>query len=293
MGKIISRGFVMNHQTLTQLKRFFLAYADKYIQGSHDPEPLTLKKDHTLRVCSEILALGKALGLDDDKMMLAEAMALFHDLGRFRQYEIYKTFLDQQSENHARLSLQEMDAHGVLDSLTVREATLIKKSIGFHNVAQIPRQGDGDLMFFIRLLRDADKLDIWRVVIENYTHPRPGSQQAINLGLSDDPGVSSDVMDAIMAGTFVKSAAIKCLNDFKLMQISWVFDLNFSPSIQWVKERKYIEKIAACLPDIPRVNAAIAQVYHYMDTRVPLNDFNQIPGDHQELSHAIGNGAGR
>jgi len=283
----------MNHQTLTQLKGFFLAYADKYIQGSHDPEPLILKKEHTLRVCSEILALGKALCLDEDKMMLAETMALFHDLGRFRQYETYKTFLDQQSENHARLSLREMDAHGVLDSLTLREATLIKKAIGFHNVARIPRQGDGDMLFFIRLLRDADKLDIWRVVIENYTHPRPGSQQAINLGFADDPGVSHDVIDAIMAETFVKSAAIKRLNDLKLMQISWVFDLNFSPSIQWVKSRRYIEKIAACLPDTPRVTTAMAQVYHYMNTRVPRNGSHQIPGDHQEMSHAVGNGAGR
>ncbi len=283
----------MNHQTLTQLKRFFLAYADQYIQGSHDPEPLMLKKEHTLRVCSEILALGKALCLDDDKMMLAETMALFHDLGRFKQYETYKTFLDKQSENHARLSLQEMDAHGILDPLTVREATLIKNAIGFHNAAQIPRKGDEDMLFFIRLLRDADKLDIWRVVIENYTHPRPGSQQAINLGLADDPGVSSDAIDAIMAGTFVKSTAIKRLNDLKLMQISWVFDLNFSPSIQWVKERKYIEKIAACLPDTPPVTTAIAQVYHYMNTRVPLNGFDQISGNHQELSHAVGNDAGR
>ena len=283
----------MNHQTLTQLKRFFLAYADQYIQGSHDPEPLMLKKEHTLRVCSEILALGKALCLDDDKMMLAETMALFHDLGRFKQYETYKTFLDQQSENHACLSLQEMDTHGLLDSLTVREASLIKKAIGFHNAAQIPRQGDGDMLFFIRLLRDADKLDIWRVVIDNYTHPSPGSQQAINLGLSDDPGVSTDAIDAITNGTYVKSTSIKCLNDLKLMQISWIFDLNFSPSIQWVKQRKYIDKIAEVLPDTPRVKTAISQVYQYMNSRVPLNGSYQNPGGHQNLFHAVGNNAGR
>lgn len=284
---------IMNHQTLTQLQQFFLAYTNKYIQVSHEPEPLILKKEHTLRVCSEILALGKALCLESDKMMLAETMALFHDLGRFRQYETYKTFLDQQSENHARLSLQEMDAHGVLDPLTPHERNLIKKAIGFHNAAQIPRQGEGDMLFFIRLLRDADKLDIWRVVIENYTHPRPGSQQAINLGLADEPGVSIDAIDSIMAGSFVKSSSIKCLNDLKLMQISWVFDLNFFPSIQWVKERKYIEKIAAFLPDIPRVKTAISHVYHYMNTRVPLNGSSQNSGVHQKISHAVGNGADR
>ena len=270
-----------------------MTYADRYIQGSQNPDPLILKKEHTLRVCSEIIALGKCLCLDNDKMMLAETMALFHDLGRFRQYETYKTFLDQQSEDHACLSLQEMNVHGILDPLSPRESVLIKKAIGFHNAAEIPRQGDADMLFFIRLLRDADKLDIWRVVIDNYTHPSPGSQQAINLGLSDDPGVSTDAIDAIMDGTFVKSTSIKCLNDLKLMQISWVFDLNFFPSIQWVRHRKYIDKIAEVLPDTPRVKTAISHVYQYMNRRVPPNASYQIPGGHQNIFHADGNNAGR
>ena len=270
-----------------------MAYADQYIKGSHDPEPLILKKDHTLRVCTEILALGKAFMLDENDMMLAETMALFHDLGRFKQYETYKTFLDHQSENHARLSLQEIDAHGILDSLTGEEQALIKNSIAFHNVAEIPRQGDDRLFFFIGLLRDADKLDIWRVVIGNYTHPRPGSQRAINLGLVDDHGFSTDTIDAILAGTFVKSVSIKRLNDLKLMQISWVFDLNFAQSILWVKERGYIEKIAATLPDNPGVEKAIAHVYQYMDTYFPLNGFPINKNvENMRIHHGIHNEVG-
>jgi hypothetical protein len=282
---------IMKAETLEQLKQFFLAYADQYIQGSHDPEPLILKKDHTLRVCTEILTLGKALMLDENDMMLAETMALFHDLGRFKQYEIYKTFLDHQSENHARLSLQEIDAHDILAPLAGKDGALIKKAIAFHNAADIPQRGDDRLLFFMRLLRDADKLDIWRVVIGNYTDPRPGSQQAINLGLVDDRGFSTNAIDAILAGTFVKSASIKRLNDLKLMQISWVFDLNFAQSVLWVKERGYIEKIAATLPDNPRVKKAIAHVYYYMDTFLPLNGFFGNNLETLQSHHGI-NGAG-
>jgi len=282
----------MKSETLEQLKQFFLAYADQYIKGSHDPEPLILKKDHTLRVCTEIIALGKALMLDENDMMLAETMALFHDLGRFKQYEIYRTFLDHQSENHARISLQEMDAHGILTALAAEEQDLIKKSIAFHNVANIPRQGDDRLLFFMGLLRDADKLDIWRVVIGNYTNPRPGSQRAINLGLVDDCGFSTDAIDAILAGTFVKSGCIKRLNDLKLMQISWVFDLNFAQSVLWVKERGYIEKIAAILPDNPRVKKAIAHVCQYMDTFSPLNGSSGNNVESMQIHHGFQNRAG-
>ena len=157
------------------------------------------------------LGWERALQLDDDKLMLAETMALFHDLGRFRQYETYKTFLDHQSENHAHLSLRELDAHAILDPLTPEERAIVRTAIAFHNAAEIPRREDEHVLFFIRLLRDADKLDIWRVVIGNYTDPRPGSQKAINLGLVDDHEVSADAIEAILAGTFVKSASIKRL----------------------------------------------------------------------------------
>jgi len=283
---------IMKSETLEQLKQFFLAYADQYIKGSHDPEPLILKKDHTLRVCTEIISLGKALMLDENDMMLAETMALFHDLGRFKQYETYKTFLDHQSENHARLSLQEIDASGILAPLTGKERSLIKKAIAFHNAAHIPRQGDDRLLFFMGLLRDADKLDIWRVVIGNYINPRPGSQKAINLGLVDDNGFSTDAIDAILAGTFVKSGCIKRLNDLKLMQISWVFDLNFAQSVLWVKKRGYIEKIAATLPDNPSVEKAIARVYQYMDTFLPLNGSSANNVEMVQSHHGFCNRAG-
>ena len=39
-------------------------------------------------------------------VQLAEIMGLFHDVGRFRQYSIYKTFNDAQSEDHADLGLK-------------------------------------------------------------------------------------------------------------------------------------------------------------------------------------------
>ena len=44
------------------------------------------------------------------------------------------------------------------------------------------------------------------------------------------------------------SSNMENLNDFKLLQIGWVFDINFKPALRAVKERKYIEKICEVLP---------------------------------------------
>jgi hypothetical protein len=54
---------------------------------------------------------------------------------------------------------------------------------------------------------------------------------------------------------------MKTLNDFKLLQISWVFDLNFTRSYEILKDRQYIERIAETLPDTPEVTEAVGYAF--------------------------------
>ena len=200
-------------------------------------------------------------------LLLARTMALFHDLGRFIQYETYKTFLDNKSENHAALSLVELEKHGMIDSCTKYEKKIIQEAIRYHNAAELPSRLNDVSLFFARLLRDADKLDIWRVVIENYTALEPENSKAVNLGLVDDGKYSHGALKAIFDHTFVRSNMIRRLNDLKIMQISWVFDLNFARTAALVKEREYIEKIASTMPVFTALSEALEHVYLFLDNK--------------------------
>jgi hypothetical protein len=57
------------------------------------------------------------------------------------------------------------------------------------------------------------------------------------------------------------------LNDFKLLQISWVFDLNFGPTFRAVHDRRYIEKIAANLPRTQEISEVVAIVQGYVEAQ--------------------------
>ncbi|MGD9731175.1 MAG: hypothetical protein AB7U45_03260 [Desulfamplus sp.] len=281
----------MTPETLKILEHKFLDYADRYISQSPNLSPLVLKKEHTIRVCGEIESLVKDIMQDSSFSylsdpseqnfslsnfssvnsqrpdLLARAMALFHDIGRFRQFQTYKTFLDHKSANHAGLSIIEIDAHNMLSICSERERELIKGAIAVHNAAVIPQIEDKELTFFMRLLRDADKLDIWRVVIDNYLSPDPESKDAINLGLQDYGKCSSEALQSILNHTYVKINSVKELNDLKLMQISWVFDLNFSNSIRRVKERGYAAQLISTLSiqkKSDELNNAIKCVHEYI-----------------------------
>jgi len=67
-----------------------------------------------MRVCDNIVMIGGKLDMSKHDLIIAETTALFHDLGRFKQFKDYGTFNDMLSEDHARLGLREMAAHKVL-----------------------------------------------------------------------------------------------------------------------------------------------------------------------------------
>ena len=59
---------------------------------------------------------------------------------------------------------------------------------------------------------------------------------------------------------------LKTLNDFKLLQIGWVYDLNFVPSFQTVQNRKYIEKLEETLPQSKEIKEAVQQAHDYVNS---------------------------
>ncbi|MBW1820457.1 MAG: HD domain-containing protein [Deltaproteobacteria bacterium] len=259
----------MNRKDLARLKNWFNGYVSGYYtDDSRYNHPILLKENHTKRVCENIIMIGKAMGLSNYDLILAETMALFHDIGRFEQYAKYGTFSDIASENHAKLSLRQMAIHGVLSENTKDEKRLITKAIAYHNVAALLDVKDEKELFYMRLLRDADKLDIWKVVIDYY-HERDNFQSsAIELNLPDDPIWSGKILEAVMNKKIARMEDLKTLNDFKLLQISWVFDLNFAPSFKAVKKRKYLHLIEATLPQSQDIADAVSIAHSYVKSNL-------------------------
>ena len=260
----------MDKSLVAYLKNWFHSYVKSY--KLNDParqRNIDLKEKHTLRVCKEITEISRNLGLNEDEQCLSEIIALFHDIGRFEQYARYNTFLDSRSLNHAEFAVKILRENDVLNHLDASSRELILKAISYHNRATLPRHEDEVCLFFSRLLRDADKLDIWRVVTEYYRRKANGKQNnAIELGLPDTPGVSYDVSRALMAQKIVDTHNMKNLNDFKLLQVSWVYDVNFVPTFRRLKQKGYLDIIQKALPESDAIRKIFATVASYVDKKL-------------------------
>ena len=247
-----------------QLDSLF-AWFDRYVEPFLDTDPegaknIQLKIEHTRKVCDVMALLAAGENLSENETHIAAATALLHDIGRFPQYRRWRTFLDSSSDNHARLAIDVIRDDHVLADIDPSEQLLIEEAVRFHNLLAPPDTIRSHTRQYINLIRDADKLDIWRVFVELLAQPPEERASVAILGLDEAPDkVSAPCIAALDGGDIVPLTTITCFNDFKLLQISWIFDLTYTTSRRLLRERGYIQSLAATLPDRPDIRQAVAK----------------------------------
>jgi len=257
----------MDSKKLKALQSWFEGYSRTFLTGdSIKDSPITLKIDHTHRVRSNIRLLARSIGLTDSHLCIAEAIGLLHDTGRFEQYQQFGTFNDQQSVNHAALGIAVVEQASILDDLADDESSLIKEAIRFHNAPALPSRRPPLSLTFMRLVRDADKLDIWKVFADFYRSDHP-LEAAIVQHLIDQPVWEPAIVQAILKERLARFSEMKSVNDFKLLQLSWVFDLNFPETFTQAKKRTDLAVIAGTLPDAPELNRAVSVVMDRLEEK--------------------------
>jgi putative nucleotidyltransferase with HDIG domain len=249
----------------------------KYVRTFYSPVPeeqrnIALKEKHTFEVCKTIRLLAEEQSIGRDKVLLAETIGLFHDIGRFPQYARYKTFRDGISVNHGRLGAEILVEEGFLSGLDARESDIVISAVRFHNSFILPPLKDTETIFFLRLIRDADKLDIWRVFLDFFEGSKGDQASAAGLGLPDTPGYTDAVLACIYEKKCASHGLLRNLNDFKLLQISWVFDMNFGASFRLLLENRYIERLFGLLPQTDEVLRASGFLQGYISRRSGARD---------------------
>jgi len=258
----------VNDHQLNEIEAWF----DRFVATFHVESPVEqrnydLKIDHTCRVRVIMDRLAASLDLRTEDRALASAIAICHDVGRFPQYRQFGTFNDATSTNHAALAVQTLKEEGILDGLGENRRSLLLQAVALHNAFILPEDIDPVVRRFAMLIRDADKLDIWRVLIEYCTSPPEERASAVTWELPDTGGCSNPALEEVIAGRMLNRSFLKTADDFKLLQLSWVFDLNFDESFNILVERGYITSLAGLLPCQPGCSEAVSVVHDHVRSR--------------------------
>jgi len=237
---------------------------DDYVNAN-----LELKKVHTVYVVDEARHIAEGLGLDENDTLIAEVAALMHDVGRFEQFAKYNTYSDRKSVNHCELAVDIIRAGGVLDGLDGVEREIILEAVEYHGIKELPDGLDERTLLHCRLVRDADKLDIYRVLQEKYAeYIRDPEDFDLELEHPDEPWYSESVVESILKGEQVHYSEIKTLNDMKLLILAMVFDVNFKPTFKKIKEKEYIQAFVDMLPADETIEKVKCKILDHIDQRI-------------------------
>lgn len=245
----------MTREQLQRVRRQFLDYALGYISTAGDMRPMMeLKREHCAFVARNCRDLAVGEGWDQRDVYTAEALGLLHDIGRFPQLEEFGTFMDAQSIDHGLRGWQAVQEIGILDGVEPALKDALLDGVRFHNARIIPDDLTAAHLRWVNLIRDADRLDIYRVVLDAAENDSFDEHPEIGLGLAREGDPSETVMADILDKKAPAYTDLNNVNDFLLLILSWSNLMGYPATLRLMRARKVVERFSSQLPtEIPAV----------------------------------------
>ena len=230
----------------------FTGYVRQFYTG--DPEidrNQTLKEEHSLRVVEEASAIAREEHFTPRESGLLQCAALFHDISRFEQFKMFRTFDDRHSFDHGDRSYEILQEHFLLpEELSGEARQVILTAVRYHNKIETPETLSALERKILLATRDADKIDIMQILIEHLKNPE---NPAIVYKLADNGVLSDKVRDTVLAGRLPAHSMFESSLDFIAAKFAWAFDLNSRRACRVFLERRYMQEIRSLLPEKPDV----------------------------------------
>ena len=213
---------------------------DKYLRDFDLENPkILLKKVHTYGVikAADYICTREELGAGDRDLALL--IALLHDIGRFEQLRAYNSYDDDRFD-HARFGVKLLFEQGkIRDFISCADYDeVIRQSIACHSMYRLPEIQDPRILLHCKIIRDADKLDNFRVKSVDSLEAHfdlPGE-------IIQKEGISENVLQAVRDHRCVRREERKTHLDMWVSYMAFIFDLKFSSSFRFIQEHDYINR---------------------------------------------------
>ncbi len=223
---------------LEKCKEEFFKYTEKF---DLENEGIKRKQEHSLRVMEDSQKIAKALNLSKKEIELASLIGLLHDIGRFEQYNRNNTHLNEMLLDHAKIGIEVLLKDDYIKKYIDDEhyIGIILTAIKNHNKFKIEGGLTKEELLFSKIIRDADKLDIFYEGEKIYWNTKREKQNVEN----------SKISIKIEQQFKAEKQVIKLGNerndtvDGLLILLSYIYDINFKETLEIIDKEDYANKI--------------------------------------------------
>ncbi len=226
---------------MINIQKAKIAFKD-FLEQYEDKEHLSfkLKVVHTYHVSENARKIAEKLNLSKEDIKLAEVIGLLHDIGRFEELKITNE-LNSVKFDHALHGSKMLFEQGMIRNFIEDSQydEIIKKAIENHSRLEIEENLDERTLLHSKIIRDADKLDNYRVKKEENIKAifptRVNKKEDMEESL-----LSNKVYETVLSQKCVNIHDIVTPLDFWVCILAFTFDLNFDVTYKIVKENDYI-----------------------------------------------------
>ncbi len=235
----------------------FYEWFHKYYRNFYSSDPtimsmVELKENHSISVAKNARELAKTIGLPVEKVNLAELIGLFHDIARSEQAHL-KTFNDAISFDHGARGVMRLKEAGILHTLDEQSQDIILFAIQHHNKMAVPHDSV-EKMLFAHIIKDADKLDIFKVLPP----------------VVPEHNYSPVLVELLKEGKVLPFSEIKSLADKKLIRLAWFYDIKYQWTLTQLVNEGYADTLLKSLPDTPPFDEIKDHFKAYLTTKLSV-----------------------
>ena len=212
----------------------------EYVKN-YDPEDkqVKLKIEHIERVSQLAKNMAEELKLSEEDIALAELIGLLHDIGRFEQIRIYHTFVDKKSINHGELGAKVLFEDRLIRKFIETDEfdEIIRLSIINHNRNNIQEGLTEKQLLHAKLIRDADKTDIFYLLIT-------GEEKILwETDNMNNEIVTEEIFKEFIEDKHINYKNIETSGDILVAHFAYIYDLYFKPALKIFKDKKYVDQL--------------------------------------------------
>ncbi len=221
---------------IEKAKKEFMNYMQNY---DNNEKKIVWKISHTFRVMEYSKEIAESLNLSKEQIDIATLIGLLHDIARFDQMKIYKTFSDKESFDHGDVAIQILEKDNFIRKFieTDKYDNIIKTAIKNHNKFKIEENLNSEELLFSKIIRDADKLDIFYEAITIFWN----DEEEINL--IENSYISEPYYKSFEDKMVIKRNKEQTKLDSVIVIVAFIFDINFEYSFKNIKKNDFINKI--------------------------------------------------
>lgn len=220
---------------------------------------LSYKYGHSIRVMDVAVKIAKSEGFNDYEIELARVIGLLHDYARFSQWTKYHTFNDSNSFDHGDEAVRLLKENDVIKLFWDNEDDydLIFTAIKYHNKLKIDEMIDEKYIKFCKLIRDADKVDIFYAFTTDHKYT-----------YTDDSEINIEIEKLFFEHKQVPFSLMKTRNDRVLVDLEFIYDLNYNISLEIIYKNKYLDKMYEDTENKKLFKKYFDEVKRYIEERI-------------------------